>query len=57
MEVAIVDSNRWIIVGLLILFLAAAPFFLIAFGLGWAWRGVVAVPHKLTFSLRPPIAQ
>ena len=57
MEVVMWNLNRClIIIGLLILVLVAAPFFLITVGLGWAWRGMVAVPRKLTFSLRTPIA-
>ena len=50
------NSNRWLVAGLLTICLLAVPTFLIALGFGWAWRGVVAVPHKLTFSLRPSIA-
>ena len=52
MEVVMWNPNRYlIIIGFLILVLAAAPFFLIALGLGWAWRGMAAVPHRLNFSL------
>lgn len=57
-EVVMWNPNQClIIIGFLILVLAVAPFFLIALGLGWAWRGMAAVPHRLTVSLRPPIAR
>ena len=50
MEVMMANSNRWLIAGLLTLSLLAVPFFFIALGIGWAWRGVSAVPHKVVFS-------
>ena len=53
-EVAMVDA-RWLIIGILILCIAGIPFFLIALGFGWAWRGVAAVAHHLEFSPRSPI--
>ena len=55
MELVMPDSNRkLIVIGLFILMLASVPLFLIALGLGWVWRGMAAVHHKLTFSPRAP---
>ena len=39
------DSNRWLVVGLFFLMLAAIPFFFAAFGLGWAQRWMVTGFH------------
>ena len=52
-----VDSNRWLVVGFIIfLLLGAGLLFLIILGLAWVWRGITAVPRKLTLSLRAPFA-
>ena len=50
MEVMMANSNRWLIAGLLTFLLLAAPFFLIALGSGWAWRGVATGIRKVNFS-------
>ena len=49
-KVVTVDSNRWSIVTFIVLVLTLTPVFLIALGLGWAWRGMTVGLHKLIVS-------
>lgn len=58
------NSDRWLIGGLIIFMLIAAPYLLIYVGLGWDWRVLgsglaVGILHKLIFGPRasriPPV--